>query len=215
MNIGFARLGLFALSFSTLLLSPCSAGMVDQQQLVHNAGFGFGGGHITGEQEVVAGLSGLLKGFDFISNGIGLASSLDVNVFVKLGGATQPGNDVFQGTVTLPSSDVGSFFFVDTSSAGIQLSPGEMFTIGLTPQGPFDLGIGVNNPYPQGNFYFNSVAQSADMTFRTYVSAVPEPSSLAMGFIGLGMMSGTLLLCRVASRRRPTRNLVAHRSPTR
>lgn|GEM_PF-4503448 len=102
-------------------------------------------------------------------------------------GSAQSGSMVFQDTVTVSSSDVNTFFFVDTSTASIQVAPGTLFTIGITPRAAFDLGVEMNDPYPKGGFYFNnSIEQSPDMAFRTYISTVPEPSSLIM--LGLGTL---------------------------
>lgn len=177
---------------TTLLLFPLSclsvaqAGIIDQQQPNVAAGFGFGGGGNTGFQSVTSGITGQLDGFEIVSNGIGLNTFIELDVFVNVGPPIQGDPNDFEATVTLTSADVGNFFFVDTSSAGIMLNSGDVFSIGLSPNDPFDLGIGpAGDSYTGGEFYFNNVVQSRDIAFRTHMSAaVPEPSSLGMLLIG-------------------------------
>jgi hypothetical protein len=178
-----------ALVVSTLVLSTSvSAATIDQMQTTVNAGFGFGSGGNEGQQSVTTGITGTLAGFEFVSNGIGLATSVEVDVFVNVGSPLQVDANDFEATVTLMQSDVGDWFFVDVSSANIFLNSGQEFTIGLTPNGPFDLGVGVSDPYSAGDMYFNSSIQSSDFAFRTHMSAVPVQAAVWLfgsGLIGL------------------------------
>ena len=184
----FKRFILISLALLGLSVSSVNASVIDQMQNAFPAGFGFGGGGIEGQQGVTTGITGTLVGFDFRSNGIGLATSLEVDVFVNIGSPWQVDANDFEGTVTLTQSDVGDWFFVDVSSANIFLNSGQEFPIGLTPNGAFDLAIGLNNSYLGGDMFFNSAIQSVDFAFRTHVSAVPVPAAVWLfgtGILGL------------------------------
>lgn len=148
--------------------------IIDQQQLQKDAAYGFGAGFYRGEQEVVAGLSGTLGGFDFVGNGIGSLSAIDIDVSVKLGTA-QSGSVVFQQRISYGSENVGSFFFVDTSESNIVLQSGDRFVLGLYPRGVFEAGGNYGNTYPAGSFFFDGNENSSyDLAFRTYMTAVPD-----------------------------------------
>ncbi len=178
-------------------LGSANAAVIDQMQTTVNAGFGFGAGSNEGQQGVTTGIAGTFSGFDFWSNGIGLATSVEIDVFVNIGSPWQVDANDFEATVTLTQSDVGDWFFVDASSANIFLSSGQEFTIGLTPNGVFDLGIDVSDPYVGGDMFFNSSIQPSDFAFRTHVSAVPVPAAVwlfgsgVIGLIGMRKKSST------------------------
>jgi len=190
LSLRFATAALLALLVS---LRPdsgiCVAGLIiDQQQLQKNAAYGFGAGFYLGEQEVVAGLSGTLGGFDFVGNGIGLSSAIEIDVSIKLGTAGT-GNVAFQKRISYGSENVGSFFFVDTSAANILLTSGDRFVLGLFPRGVFESGGNTGNAYAAGGFFFDgNKNNNYDLTFRTYMSAppadiaaVPEVDPAGMG----------------------------------
>jgi hypothetical protein len=139
-----------------------------------NSAYGFGTGFYLGEQEVVAGLSGSLDSFDFVGNGIGLSSAIDIDVPVKLGTAAT-GSVAFQRRISFGRGDVGSFFFVDTSESNIVLQSGDRFVLGLYPRGVFEAGGDAGNAYPAGSFFFNGSENSSyDLAFRTYMTAAPN-----------------------------------------
>lgn len=178
----------------TAVPKPCVASpVIDQQQLNGNAGISAGSTIMQAEQEVIAGLSGKLAGFDFQSNDFGGASAKGFSVFVKLGTAAS-GTKVFEGYVINDSPS--SFFYVDTSSVDISLTHGTPFTLDLVASA-FTLGVGSNNPYPEGARFVNLFSMATgsfvgatevsgyDMAFQTYVSTAPEPSTYCMALAGL------------------------------
>jgi hypothetical protein len=187
MKVGAIAVGVWL----TAVVGMAHASVIDQAQLLVNAGFGLGAANnnSVAQQGVKAGVSGILVGFEFQTNDLGGVASQTFDVWVNVGPPLDPDSNDFDATVTMNSGDVGSFFFVDTSSAGISLVAGDEFSFGIVGLGA-SLSVGTGNPYADGAMYFDGNIQSSDFAFRTHMSvAAPEPTTtalLALGLLGAG-----------------------------
>ncbi len=182
----------FASALAALALSGAAAhaaGVLDQQAQP------FGGSLYEGlewQQQVTAGLSGLLSGVTLYGNGT------DLTVRIASGGAFNPGPYAFSGTAHLTPTGT----FIDTSAANITLSAGDAFVI--------DTIGGVNGnislaaaPYAGGHLFANfgvpvdytTCCGVTAMAFQTFVEApggVPEPASWALMLTGFGGVGALL-----------------------
>lgn len=140
------------------------------------------------QQEVTAGLTGQLSRVAFYAIG-----DVPIELFVRDGAPWQVGPKAFSMVVTPPNAT--GFYTVDVLSAGLAVTAGQPFTVGLagvSSTRAFNSKFSPLDPYAGGMMYVNGVPYSngfADLVFRTYV--VPEPMSLAL--LGLG---GVILLRR-------------------
>ena len=92
---------------------------------------------------------------------------------------------------------------IDVSSAGLVLSPGQQFALGLRSDVYWDLGIdssGPYNPYGGGSLYGNGGLIQGnnqgvgawDLVFKTYLSTpVPEPGTALLVGLGLAALGAT------------------------
>lgn len=185
-----AVLAAFALSGA----AAQAAGVLDQEALP------FGGNLYEGlewQQQVTAGLSGLLTGVTLYGNGT------DLTVRIASGGAFNTGPYAFSGTAHLTPTGT----FIDTSAAGIMLTAGNAFVIDTIGGSNGNINLAAA-PYAGGHLFLNLGAPSdfttccgvSAMAFRTFVQApvdggtgaVPEPASWALMLTGFGGLGATL-----------------------
>lgn len=179
---------------------PEAAPLLDQQS-VTTSDFFLNGGSILWEwqQGVTTGIAGRLAQIDvfvhiFPNDPPPVPTELSVNV----GAPWQTDADEWSIIATL-NEGWNSF---DVTAASIDLTVGTQFVIGVHGQGvgvAFNPGIGWSfndDPYTGGGLFLNSDGSGSDMTFRTYVEPVPEPSTFAL--IGLSLISLGRRLIRVS-----------------
>jgi len=137
------------------------------------------------QQQVTAGIGGSLAGITLYTN---LGSDTDT-VKIGVGPAFFTGTYSFMTTVTINQGGT----FIDTSAAGINLNPGDVFVIDVSG-GPGCCNLaGSATPYPGGDLYLdiggNIIKYGDSMAFQTYMgSSTPEPGSLILlgsGVLGL------------------------------
>ncbi len=154
--------------------AAAQSGDLDQESPNSNAGFNLSASSLTWQAQVRAGMDGQLEGFSMYLTGA--AGSSQANVAIGLGDAWST-NIVFSETITLTSS--GTFQFVDTTAANIQLVAGETYVI--QAQGN-DTGMGCGGSYvaPPGDPLYpeplwlnqNSFADGGwRLAFKTYMLA--------------------------------------------
>jgi hypothetical protein len=147
------------------------------------------------QQEVTAGVTGLLTSFDLYMYQPGAAT-----VTINTGSPWQ--TDAAEFSASLISIGTGWYSF-NTSSAGIYLGSGDPFVIGLSGgSGIVAAGLYVSSSvdgYPEGVLWVNEMSTSAfslfmDLTFKTFMeataapSAVPVPGVVLLGLLGTGLV---------------------------
>ena len=155
---------------------PLSGTIIDQQVPSFDVAFAVGPVY---QQEVIAGVTGQLMGFDIAPAMTGYSA----RAFVNLGAPWQADPNDFE---TLFTSTVQyDWQFIDTSAANIYLSSGESFVIGIGgPYSGFYFWGAIDSHYP-GALYFDGTPSwppTWDIAFRTHV--IPEPSMLVLLSIG-------------------------------
>jgi hypothetical protein len=139
----------------------------------------FGGGTVTWEQEVTAGVTGDLTKFAvqfFVDD------NANATFFVSKGGAGATPDF----TVVLPADDTLGWFEVLVTTP-ISLEASDTFAIGVTFGGNQTLIGSSSDPYSGGSLFLNGSEFSSgnyDLNFRTFM-LVPEPTTLALAAIGL------------------------------
>lgn len=129
--------------FTTLLLAA-QTGTLDQSSPFGNAWFNGGVSSLTWQSEVATGVGGTLEGFDLSIQGVA-GATLDVSV--KVGTGWNTGAAAWSGTLVAAGTGTWEIHFVDVSSAGIVLSPGDLWVIEMN--GNTGMGIqGQYNPPP-------------------------------------------------------------------
>ncbi|MGA7414800.1 MAG: PEP-CTERM sorting domain-containing protein [Bryobacteraceae bacterium] len=173
--------------------------MIDQTNIVTDMSLD----NLEFQQQVTAGAAGGLAGVELFSSGYccdpfcSNPCGPKVTVKIGLGPAFFTGSYAFTTTVALPLF-VGTF--IDTSAAGINLTPGEKFVIDVSAGTPLLNVAAMDSAYPGGDLWLGNrypydltgyvglpgiVPQS--MAFETFVSTTtPEPSSSWLVFVGLG-----------------------------
>jgi hypothetical protein len=179
-------LGLLAVG---LLAGPMAAqaiAVLDQTNEPANYGFNSQAIDHNWQQGVTAGLSGFLTAISlYVTEAPG---SFYFNLY-----GTGPWN-IGAPLFTQLLSPNGGWTSIDVSSAGLFLTAGQSFAIGIQGAGPGTGCCGLagsdSNNYAGGALYLNGSVFSDgiyDLAFRTYVQAVPEPGTLAL--LGLGLAS--------------------------
>lgn len=139
------------------------------------------------QQSVTAGLTGELSKIEFHA----ARNGGDFNISVNEGAGWQSDTNDFE----IVYSAVVGWNTIDVSSAGLQVSSGSQFVIGINGIDA-DLYVpgGSPGPYSGGSTYLNGsefAGGSFDLNFRTYVNAVPEPTTAVIWlmFAGVGMLA--------------------------
>lgn len=183
-----------AVAALTLASSTVAAPVIDQaNDVVGGVSFNGGNTTLTWQQGVTAGLTGRLTAIAFnfsASDQLGAGTT----VFVNLGSGWQ--SDANDFSLKVNSLTVGWNVF-DVSAAGIMLTAGDEFMIGLTGMNAdsFDPSFTgtTGDQYGDGTVYLNGTDYGAafgyDINFRTYVDAggqqLPEPTSVALAGLAL------------------------------
>ncbi|MFO0689506.1 MAG: PEP-CTERM sorting domain-containing protein [Myxococcota bacterium] len=188
-----------------------AATVIDQQNLVGGAGIGPTRTQ-SYQQGLTAGGSGLLAQVDLNilylaccaqPAGFGATNTFLLDVY-----GTPPWNgQPYNATTPLASIPVTvtqtGWLSIDVSSAGLVLSPGQQFALGLRSDVYWDLGIdssGPYNPYGGGSLYGNGGLIQGnnqgvgawDLVFKTYLSTpVPEPGTALLVGLGLAALGAT------------------------
>jgi hypothetical protein len=210
-------LSVFCLSLS--LGAQCRAGglTLDQSHVVPGSGADYA--VVTTQslaQTFTVGLSGLLAEIDLqISKNTGATGDLAFTIRTTSGGLpnTDDGQSLFTTVIPLSSIptvdspfDTVSVTAIDVSSATIMVTPGEVLALGLSRTGagvpPWATWRSSTDNYSGGALYQRSGPTSSwdpvlittvgqDAGFQTYISTVPEPSSLVLAgistLVGLGL----------------------------
>lgn len=200
-SFSWAKRAIAALLFATPLAGHAAL-IIDQQNLTGGAGIGPTFAQ-TFQQGFTAGGSGMLAQIDLEviylaccaqPPGYGPTNTFTLDVY-----GTPPwnGSNVTPLASILVAVTQTGWHSIDVSSAGLMLTPGQQFAIGLRSDVLFDLGLnssGGYNPYGGGSLYGNgSVTANQygtwDLVFKTYLETdttdVPEPGTLAL--LGLGL----------------------------
>jgi hypothetical protein len=165
--------------------SAASAAPVLDQNNTPNFNVGFCGGDCEWQQQVTAGVSGLLTGVEMFGFG-------PEELRIGLGAAFSHGPFLFDQVVPVAT-------VVDVSAAHIIVTAGSHFVLDVIHAAE---ELGPNIPYAGGDLwlnlpgiFFQDYTQSFgySLGFKTFVdpSAIPEPCSLvlmATGLLGLGAM---------------------------
>ena len=189
-TIGLALL----LAFLVVVVSA-QASVLDQNNPPLNVGLNDG---LEWQQQITVGIGGQLAGITLYT-----WSGSDTDT-VKIGVGPGFFNGTYSFITTVPITSSGTF--IDTSSAGINLNPGDYFVIDVSG-GPGCCNLaGSSNPYSGGDLYLDINGTISDYTqlygysmgFQTYMSSVPEPGSLIL--LGSGVLGLAGLLRRKINR---------------
>ncbi len=177
-----------------LCSSLCFAqtGTLDQVSPSFNASFN-GEASLNWQCNVRAGMDGILEGFNM--NFLGSAGST-IDIGVRRGGGWNTSAVLFQTTVTMLGTCTYEIHFIDTSSAGIALTTGELFVIEISNgstevflQGSYDV---VNPLYPE-DLFLNGPGCFADccwrIGFETYMLPVSSGPVLSVSNFAAGALA--------------------------
>ncbi|MCR4410833.1 MAG: Ig-like domain-containing protein [Thermoguttaceae bacterium] len=179
----------FAQEDATLAVSAASSG-VDQKQVERSTEFNVSETDTTWQQQVMSWVTGRLTAVDvYVSPATEPGAVLDF--FVNKGTAWQADAPEFTASVTIPADMVG-WMTIDVSSAVIDLTAGDYFTIGAVGSGgkPVYLAAcgynaaGAATYYPgdlwkNGTRLSDAVEPSYDLRFRTYMQPTEKAGVLA------------------------------------
>ena len=151
------------------------------------------------QQQVTAGMTGLLTSVQMQMYGTG-SSTLSIN----LGSAWQADAAEFSAPLTTTAD---GWYAIDTSSAGIYLTPGDTFVIGITygsgtVQPAMYVTSAPDDGYAAGSLWYATQDTLAltgyvmDLTFKTYVdpdftapATVPVPGALLLASLGSALVA--------------------------
>jgi hypothetical protein len=167
--------------------------IVDQN---NSAGVGSGSLNDSFEwqQQVTDGIGGVLAGVELFT----LDGTDTVTVSIGLGSGFYMGPFAFTTTAAIGSDGT----FIDTSAAGIDLTPGESFVIDVS-DGPGCCNLAaVNSLYAGGDLFFNNnghiinvnaaggPSSAYSLGFETFIgsSSAPEPGTVALFGSGLASL---------------------------
>ncbi len=130
-------LGLLALAAP---LASAQSGNLDQSSPFGNAWFNGGTNVLIWQQQVKAGVPGLLEGVEIEITG---AAGSTLDVLIRLGPGWNTGAVAFSTTVSSVGTGGWERVYVDTSAAGIVLNAGDRFVVEMTG----NTGMGIHGDY--------------------------------------------------------------------
>lgn len=167
----------------TALAATAGAQTLDQVSPYVNASFNMSATSLHWQQEVVAGLAGQL-----VQVNLYVVAPGTCTFFIDDGAPWQPGPPLWSTTFSAATT---GWHTVDTSAAGLALTPGQHFVLGFDGGGTgLNLGGSFSPPlggYAAGELYLNSSPHAGggwDVAFMTYV---PEPATLIL--LGLTLLA--------------------------
>jgi len=172
------------------LVAAAQAGTILDQSTVSNPStYGGLNDSLEWQQQVTAGIGGMLAVIELFGD-----NNDTVTVSIGLGAGPFAGPFAFTTSASITQSGA----FIDTLAANILLTPGEQFVIdtsggsGHTNAGLFNASF----PYAGGGLFRIGGENAFDdhMIFETFVltkggASTPEPTSLVLLSLGLGMIS--------------------------
>lgn len=171
--------------------------------------FGTGGTNLNSAQTFTVGITGMLSQVDVLVEKNG-PDELRLDVRPTVDGLPIEDDNAALASVTVPFATIPSpraFLSFDVSSFGVRVSQGELLAIvltgnarwyGVTPE------LGPDDPYLGGAAYFRGLPGAffppfdgrADLGFRTFVDAIPEPPTIMLFGIGVVGLVLAVRACR-------------------
>ena len=169
-----------ALALALATPAVAQSGTLDQTSPCDNSSYNAALPNWVWQQEVVAGMDGILQGFDLCLQTSVIGDTCTVNLRLGPGWNTNP--PAWTGQVGTPSVNVWQTVFTDVSSAGIALSAGDPFVIEIVADGQgmgFQGNSYIGSPGYPNRLYVNSMPNGGNgrMGFSTYIDPGPQISS--------------------------------------
>ena len=187
----------FAIASALLVLAAHptaqAAGVLDQQQTTYNGGMSARtlAGYSTW-QSFTAGLTGTLTEID-----MGFFGSMSGSATLRIRAGSGTGGAVLEALIVPVFTAPGGALTYDAWSVAVAVQAGSQYTFQITPDAatlpdPYGVALGSGNPYAGGALGVDDPSgtypTNFDATFRTYVSAVPEPRTAALALAGAGVL---------------------------